>query len=191
MQPNQVSRIAYDPKAFEAFYRRHVQGVERFIVRRVHDPHLAADLTADVFLAAIDTAASFDPRRGDPSAWLYGVARNVVSAEYRRTERDQRMQGRIVGRRLVAEDDIERLQEQIDAERESRDLVDAIARLPASERAVLELVAVDDLSVTEAAAALGIRPVTARVRLHRARKSLRNQSTRFSPSALAPHLETL
>jgi RNA polymerase sigma-70 factor (ECF subfamily) len=38
---------------------------------------------------------------------------------------------------------------------------------------VLELVALDELSLTEAAAAAGVRPVTARVRLHRARRKLR------------------
>jgi RNA polymerase sigma-70 factor (ECF subfamily) len=37
---------------------------------------------------------------------------------------------------------------------------------------VLELVSVDGLTVTEAAAALNIRQVTARVRLHRARQAL-------------------
>jgi RNA polymerase sigma-70 factor (ECF subfamily) len=105
------------------------------------------------------------------------VARNVVSAEHRRTGRDHRLQQRIEGRRLVDDDDIERLQERIDAAQESRKLADSIERLPATQRAVLELVAVDDLSVSEAAAVLGIRPVTARVRLHRARLSLRNQST--------------
>jgi RNA polymerase sigma factor (sigma-70 family) len=46
-------------------------------------------------------------------------------------------------------------------------------RLPEAERAVLELVALDELSVAEAAAAAGLRPVTARVRLHRARRKLR------------------
>jgi RNA polymerase sigma-70 factor (ECF subfamily) len=51
----------------------------------------------------------------------------------------------------------------------------AVAQLPEGERAVLELVALDDLSVTEAAAVLGVRPVTARVRLHRARGALRRQ----------------
>ena len=40
----------------------------------------------------------------------------------------------------------------------------------------MELVAVDQLTVTEAAAALGIRQVTARVRLHRARKALRDEA---------------
>jgi RNA polymerase sigma-70 factor (ECF subfamily) len=45
--------------------------------------------------------------------------------------------------------------------------------LPDGDRAVLELVALDELSVADAARSLGLRPVTARVRLHRARRALR------------------
>jgi RNA polymerase sigma-70 factor (ECF subfamily) len=48
-------------------------------------------------------------------------------------------------------------------------------RLPASERTVLELVAIDELSLKEAAAAAGMHPTTARVRLHRARRKLRSE----------------
>ncbi|MFC7713577.1 RNA polymerase sigma factor [Nonomuraea recticatena] len=59
----------------------------RFVVRRVNDPHLAADLTADIFLAALDSAHTYRPGRGSEIAWLYGVARNVVSAQLRRTAR--------------------------------------------------------------------------------------------------------
>ncbi|MDX6256236.1 MAG: hypothetical protein QOJ11_2570 [Frankiales bacterium] len=189
MKSDQIPRIAYDPDAFEAFYREHVEAVQRFISRRVRDPHLAADLTADVFLAAIDTASSFDARRGEPAAWLTGVARNVVSAELRRIARTHRLQERIEGRRLLDEDDIERLLERIDAASESRALADAIARLPDTERAVLELVAVDGLTVTEAASALGIRAVTARVRLHRARLSLRNQPKNPAQPVVIANLE--
>jgi hypothetical protein len=57
----------------------------------------------------------------------------------------------------------------IDAAAQSRRLYAAMDRLPESERAILELVAIDELSVAEAAAAVGVRSVTARVRLHRAR----------------------
>ena len=52
-----LGRIAREPDALEAFYRDHVDAVQRFVARRVSDPHLAADLTADVFLAAVDSAA--------------------------------------------------------------------------------------------------------------------------------------
>jgi RNA polymerase sigma factor (sigma-70 family) len=53
-------------------------------------------------------------------------------------------------------------------------LLAAVGSLPARLRAVVELVDLDGLTVTEAAAALGIRPATARVRLHRARQQLKN-----------------
>jgi RNA polymerase sigma factor (sigma-70 family) len=56
-------------------------------------------------------------------------------------------------------------------------------RLPAAERAVLELVALDELSLAEAADAAGVRPVTARVRLHRARRKLRDE---LEPTADEP-----
>jgi hypothetical protein len=63
-----VRRIATDPDGFEAFYRAHVEVVARFVARRVGDPHLAADLIADVFVAAIDSASTYPPERGDPTA---------------------------------------------------------------------------------------------------------------------------
>jgi RNA polymerase sigma-70 factor (ECF subfamily) len=70
------------------------------------------------------------------------------------------------------DDDFGRMEERIDAERQMRSALEAMTDLPDGERAVLELVAIDQLTIAEAAAALGIRRVTARVRLHRARRSL-------------------
>lgn len=177
MDPNRLPRIAYDPATLEEFYREHIGLVQQFVVRRVADPYLAADLTADVFLAAIDAAPGYQPERAAPAAWLCGVARNVVAAEYRRSARERRANARIEGRRLLDEDDVERMQERIDAAGRARELFEALAQLPEGERAVLELVALDELTVTEAASALGLRPVTARVRLHRARSALRRHMT--------------
>lgn len=78
------------------------------------------------------------------------------------------------GRRLLDSDDVARLEERIDAEHPARRAFEAMAALPEGERAVLELVVLDQLTVTEAAAALGIRQGTARVRLHRARRALQD-----------------
>jgi RNA polymerase sigma factor (sigma-70 family) len=173
MRPDELPRIAHDPAIFEAFYRAHVEDVQRFVVRRVADPHLAADLTAEIFLAAIDAAPSYQPGRGAPVAWLFGIARNVVSAEHRRAGRARRAQAEVDGRRLLEPDDVARMQDRIDAASRARELHAALAELPDGERAVFELVALDDLTPAEAAAVLGIRAVTARVRLHRARGALR------------------
>jgi RNA polymerase sigma factor, sigma-70 family len=166
--------FAADPAAFEAFYRRHFDAVMRFVARRVTDPHQVADLTAEVFVAVLDSSHTYRPDRGGETAWLYGVAHNVLRAERRRAARELRARGRIVGHRLLDPDDIAHLEERIDAEEPARRILQAMAELPEGERALLELVAVDGLTPAEAAAALGIRPGTARVRLHRARRALRD-----------------
>ncbi|MEA2169930.1 MAG: hypothetical protein QOF76_3230 [Solirubrobacteraceae bacterium] len=182
MKPDDLPRIAYDADAFAAFYRAHVEAIQRFIVRRVADPHLAADLTAEVFLAAVGAAGTYRKDRGDPAAWLFGVARNVVAGELRRSARERGATRRIQGRRLLEDDDIARMQERIDAAAQARELFAAVGRLPEGERAVLELVALDELSVSAAAAALGIRPTAARVRLHRARTALRAELAAADPT---------
>jgi RNA polymerase sigma factor (sigma-70 family) len=178
-------RIGTDPDVLEEFYREHVRAVQRFVARRVADPEHAADLTADVFLAAIDGAPTFEPSRGAPVAWLFGIARNVVADDLRRRARERRAVGRLAGRRPLQADALARARERIDAERESRRLYAALAHLPESQRAILELVALDGLSLVDAAAALGVKPVTARVRLHRARHTLHTHLAGAQPAVAA------
>ncbi|WP_338698810.1 sigma-70 family RNA polymerase sigma factor [Streptomyces sp. Q6] len=181
---------ARDPELFAEFYRRHLDAVMRFVARRVDDPHTVADLTAEIFLAVLDSAHTYRPGLGSETGWLYGIARNVVSAERRRVARDTRRDQRVSGRRLLEADDITRIEERVDAERRGRRAAVAMESLPDGERAVLELIAVDELTVTEAAAALGIRQVTARVRLHRARKALRAYATDDARTVSAPTTPT-
>lgn len=164
--------VGTDPDEFERFYREHLGSVERFIARRVSDPAEAADLTADVFLAVIENAAGYRPERGSPTAWLFGIARNTVHSQYRRMGREAHATRRFAHRRILEPDAMARAVERIDAAATARAYRERIAVLPARLRDVLELVAVDELSVTEAAAVLKISPSAARVRLHRARKKL-------------------
>ena len=166
--------IGRDPDALEAFYREHLPWVRRFVARRVADPHTAADLTADVFLAAVDGAHGYRETSGAPAAWLAGIARNVVAGHSRRRAREGRATSRIAGHALLDDGAIEHLAERIDGERSARDLYASLADLPANQRAVVELVAVDGLSLTEAAQALGITAGNARVRYHRARARLQD-----------------
>jgi RNA polymerase sigma factor (sigma-70 family) len=167
-----VRSIGTDPVAFTEFYRAHVDEVTRFVARRVADPQLVADLTAEVFLAVIEASARYRGSVGGPRTWLYGIARNVVAAEFRRSARQRRTESLVAGRRLLDADDVDRLTEKIDAFQRVRELHGVLRALPEGERAVLELVSVDGLTVAEAAAALNIRQVVARVRLHRARQAL-------------------
>ena len=167
-----VRAIGHDPDALEVFYRDHVESVQLFVARRVGTAEDAADLTAEVFLAAI---AASDRYRGDgaaPRAWLYGIARHVVADHHRASSRAERATRRIEARSLLDDDAIERLAERIDDQRAARGVLASLATLPASQRAVVELVAVDGLSLVEAATALGISAGNARIRYHRARRRL-------------------
>lgn len=172
MAPLDVAAIGRDADAFEAFYREHLPWVRRFVARRVDDPHTAADLTADIFLAAVEGAAGYRPRSGSPYAWLAGIARHVVADHVRRRGREDRANARFSARALLDDQSAERIAERIDGERLTRALYRSLADLPDNQRAVVELVAVDGLSLVEAAQALGITAGAARVRYHRARARL-------------------
>ncbi len=169
----QLRWIGTDPELFEVFYREHVEDLQRFVARRVGDRERAADLTAEIFLTTIDSAHRYRPRRGTPRAWLYGIARALVANDRRRRGRERAREERFRGSLLLDEGDAARMDARIDAAAPSRRLSAALDRRPEAERAVLELVAIDELSVAEAAAAVGVRAGTARVRLYRARRRLR------------------
>lgn len=167
-----VAAIGRDRDALEAFYREHIEAVQRFVARRVESPEDAADLTAEVFLAAIHASRDYRGDAAVPRAWLYGIARRVGASHHRSTARALRAVRRIDARELLDDDGTDRIVARIDSQRAARGVYLSLAALPKRQRAVVELVAVDGLSLTEAASALGISPGNARVHYHRARQRL-------------------
>lgn len=168
-----LERLQGDPMAFEDFYRRHIHKITGFAVRRCSGPEEVADLVAAVFLAVVESAHRYDALRGDAVAWLFAIAANELRAQRRRSWRQRRITLRLSGQRLLDVDDYGRIIDMIDDARLSGDLRRAVARLPAGERAVFELITLDGLTATQAAAALGITPTASRVRLSRAKGRLR------------------
>jgi DNA-directed RNA polymerase specialized sigma24 family protein len=52
-----LASVASDPEAFAVFYRRHEDRILRYFLRRGATAELAADLTAEVFAAALERTA--------------------------------------------------------------------------------------------------------------------------------------
>lgn len=167
-----VAVVASQPAELEAFYLEHLPFVRSYLARRVDDAFVVADLTADVFLEVIRSAGTYRTGLGPPRAWLVGIARHVVADHHRGAAREKATLGRLQGRRLLDEDAADRIVHRIAAETQARSVLAAIAQLSDPLRDVVELVAVDGLTVVDAAAVLGISPVAARVRYHRARRLL-------------------
>jgi RNA polymerase sigma factor (sigma-70 family) len=161
-----------DPRAFESFYRRHLQALLRFATRRCHSPEEAAELVSVVFLEVRMGASGYDRRRGGARPWLLGIARHCLADLRGERARAADAERRLGGMAQLDPIEYAEIEARIDAERLYPRLERAVARLSPAERDVLLLVEREGLKPADAARALGIRPVTARVRLLRARRHL-------------------
>ena len=74
---------AGDPEAFAEIYERCQPPIYRYIFFRVGDEHAAEDLTAEVFLRAVENIHRFSYRGQPLLAWLYAIARNLVVDHHR------------------------------------------------------------------------------------------------------------
>jgi RNA polymerase sigma factor (sigma-70 family) len=148
-----------------------------FAVRRCSSAEDAADAVAQSFVRLLDAARGYDPACGDPAAFLFGITANVLRDLHRRRARHRALVAKLSGRGLLVDDDIERIESAIDAERAARELRSAIGEAPAGEQEMLRLVATG-LTPGQAAAELGISSSAGWTRLSRARARLRVRATK-------------
>jgi RNA polymerase sigma factor (sigma-70 family) len=160
---------------FEHIYRSNVDVVMAYFARRCAEPQVVADLTSETFVRAAGAFAGFDPGRGSPRAWLFGIAAHVFASHCAESAGGRNAAARLAGHRALDVDEIEELAGRIDAERAGRELSERCAQLPALERAAVELVDLSGLTPKEAAAVLGVSHVVLRKRLSRARTRLRKE----------------
>ncbi len=72
---------------FEALYRSSRDDVYAYVMTLLRDPAAAEDVTALAFERAYRRRRTFDRRRGEERAWLFGIARNAALDELRRRRR--------------------------------------------------------------------------------------------------------
>jgi RNA polymerase sigma factor (sigma-70 family) len=159
----------------EDVYRTNVGPVSAYFARRCSEPQTVADLTSETFLRAAAGFARFDPRRGSPRAWVFGIAARVFASYCAARADGAEMTVRFAADRPLPSDEIEDLAGRIDAQREGRALLEGCARLSDVEREAIELVDVAGLTPKEAADALTVSAVVLRKRLSRARHRLRKE----------------
>ncbi|MEO8246311.1 MAG: sigma-70 family RNA polymerase sigma factor [Chloroflexota bacterium] len=152
---------------FEEIYDAHVVQIYRYIYARVGNRPDAEDLTAQVFMRAVE---QLDVTRDRPQivSWLYRVSQNAVADHWRAFYRLP----------LVTEERLApgwepsaALEPTASARPDDRSTarVDAVLRrLPEQYRRVLELRFLQRLSVAETAAAMGVSHGNAKVLQYRA-----------------------
>jgi RNA polymerase sigma-70 factor, ECF subfamily len=151
---------------FEALYRSSRDDVYAYVATLLRDTAAAEDVTALAFERAYRRRRSFDRRRGEERAWLFGIARNAALDELRR-------RGRHV---TLAFDpaDHDRPHEPVGEDDERRGVVRvALDGLDARERELVALKFHAGLSNAEIARLLGISESNAGTLLHRTMTKLR------------------
>ena len=78
-----------DEAAFGAIYQRYLPIVVRWCRTQTGDRELAADLSAEVFAAVLQSASRYRSEQGPAIAWLLGIARHKL-LESRRAGRVSR-----------------------------------------------------------------------------------------------------
>ncbi len=174
------------PEAFEPVFDRHYDSIFKYLARRV-GPDVGGELASEVFTIAFAQRHHFHDDADDARPWLYGIAANLARRQARTWKRSRRAGQRSSGGNVIWLDPAP--EDRIDAERLREVLLDAISQLRSSEREVLLLNALTDLTYREVAHALSIPIGTVRSRLARARNKVREILIASGHPELAAELE--
>jgi RNA polymerase sigma-70 factor (ECF subfamily) len=165
---------AGDADAFVAFYRRHLADMLGYFLRRTRDPELTADLTAEVFAAALLAAHRYRPGELPAVAWLYGIAAHKLADSRRRGRVQHAARRRLSWEALVLEDpDFARIEELADPGGASVAVTAALATLPADQRSAVLARVVDEREYCDIAAEMACSELVVRKRVSRGLKALR------------------
>jgi RNA polymerase sigma factor (sigma-70 family) len=153
--------------AFEQLYRSSRDDVYAYAAGLLRDRSAAEEVTAAAFERAFRRRRRFDPQRGNPRAWLFGIARNAALDELRRRKRQARMRAEPADAASAAQDSFADLSER------RASVVAGLAALEPGERELVALKFFAGLSNAEIAAVLAISESNAGSRLHRVINKLR------------------
>ena len=139
-----------DQQAIGELYRCHVDVIFRYVWARVVDEAVAEDLTAQVFLKALEGLPTYEPTGKPFLSWLYRIAYARIVDHWRRQERrvevplDESlpMRGPRPG-------------ELLEAEEQWGMAIDLLARLTDDQQDVLILRFIGEMSLSEVAGTLG------------------------------------
>ena len=158
-----ILRAKKDPENFRPIYEKYYKKIFVFVLYRVGDKALCADITSQVFLKALLNVAKFEYKGVPISAWLYRIALNECNDFFRKSKR-----ARFVA---IENSGIQNLHEGLTNETRIEDLQQRLpvilAQLSPDELHLLELRYFEQRPFKEVANILGITETYAKVKVYR------------------------
>ncbi len=170
-----LAAAANAPDAFGVFYRRHVEALLAYLLRRTSRPDLAADICAETFATVLERLDRFDPQRGAGRGWLFSIAgHQLVDSTHSGRVEDRARRRLGIERRALTDHDLERIDALLDRD-DRDDLTALLDGLPAEQRVALEARVLEERDYTEIAASLAVSEAVVRKRVSRGLAFLRGQ----------------
>ncbi len=153
-----------------------VRRVYAYVAYRMGDGPDAEDVTSDAFERALRFRASYDSQKGEPAAWLIGIARRCIADASRAPHPGEAPDVAAPGN--LEEEAVQRLS-----------LAEAIAALGERDRELIALRYGADLTARQIGRIFGKRTNTVEVALYRALARLRGQLATSTPVTPRPAAE--
>lgn len=159
-------------KKFSEIYDGHVEKIYRYVFLRVNSQETAEDLTSETFLKCWEVFRAEDKDIKNPRAFLYKIAKNLITDHYRRKGRIQITS--IEFNNQLADPKIN-LEKSAVLASDTEMVKKAIAGLNEDYQNAIIWRYLDDLSIKEVATLLGRSEEATRVLIHRAIKELKTK----------------
>jgi RNA polymerase sigma-70 factor (ECF subfamily) len=162
-------------KEFSKIYDQYIEKIFRFIFLKVNSKEIAEDLTSETFLRTWEILKNGNPKIENVSAFLYQIARNLVTDFYRQKGKAQVISADL-GRPII--DPRINLEEKAKINSDLEIIRKAISQLNEDYQNAIIWYYVDDLPIQEIANLLGRTEEATRVLISRAIKALRQSITK-------------
>ena len=160
-------RVSPDEELMTALYTEHYAVLLSFISRYVHDRHKAEDLVQETLLRAWKHIDHLDTEPGRTRSYLLTIARNVVTNAWRAEQRRPHLvQDEAAVNAVPSADNVDQLVE-------GWLVAEALERLSADHRAVVQAMYYEGQTVADAARHLSVPEGTVKSRAYYAVRALR------------------
>jgi RNA polymerase sigma factor (sigma-70 family) len=163
-----------DREGLGVLYRDEAERLLAFFVRRTYDPQLALDLIGETFARAFERGGRFHgDTEQEAAAWVWGIARHVLSDTLRRGRAERRAVQRLgVQAPLLNADEQAEIERRVGLGDLRAMVMAALETLAPDQREALRLRVVLELDYPSVAERLGISQQAARARVSRGLRAL-------------------
>ena len=171
---------AGDAGIWREFLNREIPQLYGMFMRRWPNPTLAEELVQKTVFDAVRGRGSYEPSKGSPEEWIFGIARNNIRLEMRRRVSRPSVDGDISS--YLEAIDSKPLPDEVLEQKETAAVVRAaLSRLASKEQAALRAKYIEGLTARDIGRWLGITEKAVHSLLYRARISLRQELKQIAP----------